>query len=80
MLFQLKLQSKIGTLKPIPIKKRRPDLIITLKKCANESLGAKFRALSANWDALLWPFFAFFDLVTQRIKWSNFEVNDEVLW
>ena len=53
MLFQLKLQSKIGTSKSLPIKKRRPDLKITLIKCANEPHGARFRALFANWDALL---------------------------
>ena len=53
MLFQLKLQSKIRTLRPLPIKKRRPDLKITLKKLANEPLGASFQALFANWDALL---------------------------
>ena len=52
MLFQLKLQSKTGTSKPLPIKKRRPDLKITLKKCANEPQRARFQALFANWDAL----------------------------
>ena len=53
MLFQLKLQSKTGTSKPLSMKKRRPDLKITLKKLANEPLGARFRALFANWDALI---------------------------
>ena len=53
MLFQLKLQSKIGTSKPLPIKKRRPDLEITLKKCVNGPLRANFRALLAKWDTLL---------------------------
>ena len=54
MLFQLKLQSNPGTPRPLPIKKRRPDLKITLKKLANEPLGARFRTLFANWDALLY--------------------------
>ena len=53
MLFQLKLRSQVGASRPLPIKKRRPDLKITLKKLANEPLGARFRALLANWDALL---------------------------
>ena len=60
MLFQLRLQSKTGTLRPLPIKKRRPDLKITLKKLANEPLGARFQALFANWDALLPIFFNLF--------------------
>ena len=45
MLFQLKFQSNPGTPRPLPIKKRRPDLKITLKKLANEPQGARFRAL-----------------------------------
>ena len=53
MLFQLKLRSQVGASRPLPIKKRRPDLKTTLKKLANEPLGARFRALFANWDALL---------------------------
>ena len=53
MLFQLKLRSKTGTPRPLPIKKRRPDLKITLKKLANEPLRARFRALFAIWDALM---------------------------
>ena len=53
MLFQLKLQSKIGTPRPLPISKIRPDIKITLKKCANEPYGANFRALLANWDTLV---------------------------
>ena len=53
MLFQLKLQSNPGTPRPLPIKKRRPDLKLTLKKLANEPLGARFWALFANWDALM---------------------------
>ena len=62
MLFQLKLQSKTGTPRPLPIKKRRPDLKITLKKLANEPWGARFRALFENWDALLVSFL-FFSMV-----------------
>ena len=53
MLFQLKLRSQVGAPRPLPIKKRRPDLKITLKKLANEPLGARFWSLSANWDALM---------------------------
>ena len=52
MLFQLKLRSQVDASRPLPIKKRRPDLKITLKKLANEPLGARFWALLANWDAL----------------------------
>ena len=54
MLFQLKLRSQVDASRPLPIKKRRPDLKITLMKIlANEPLGARFQALFANWDALV---------------------------
>ena len=50
--FQLKLQMKTGTSRPLPIKKEAISKI-TLKKLANEPLGARFWSLSANWDALM---------------------------